>query len=167
MRTVIGDKRCFAIEYEIQPSISHVMGSMRLWLEGMFIGAIEDVNVLSAILYQLEGLSPETHENSTFIDKSASDIHELVYSEDALDNVNYCFTPNGVCDDFSIVVFSHNGYFYFIWRLNDNPFFTYPDYPKDIQSARVSIDKYQKIVMDFEKVIREARSKLVGRMSGA
>lgn len=157
MRTVIGDKRCFAIEYEILPSVSHVMGNMRLWLQGIFIGAIEDVNILSAILRQLKSLSPEWRENSAFFDKAADYIYDFVWSEDIQDNINYCFTPGEAFDDFSIVVFSYNGYFYFIWRLNDNPYFTYPDYPKDIQSARVSISDYRKIVIDFEKIIQGAR----------
>jgi len=157
MRAMIGDKRCFAIEYELQPSVSHVMGSMRLWLQGIFIGAIEDVNILSAILFQLKTLSSEWRENCAFIGKAADFIYDLVYSEDAPDNINYCFTPGEAFDDFSIVVFSHNGYFYFIWRLNDNPYFKYLDYPKDTQSAKVLISDYRKIVVAFEKAIQEAQ----------
>lgn len=157
MRVIIGDRKCFAVEYEIQPSVSHVMGNIRLWLQGVFIGSIEDINILSSILCQLKSLSPQWRENSTFFDKTADYIYDLVWSEDGQDNINYCFTPGEAFDDFSIVVFSHNGYFYFIWRLNDNPYFTYPDYPKDTQSARVSISNYRKIIRDLEKVIQEAR----------
>jgi len=59
MRTVIGDKNRFAIEYEIQSRKVCVMGTMRLWIEGIFIGAIQDVNILSAILCRLETPSPK------------------------------------------------------------------------------------------------------------
>lgn len=157
MRAVIGDKRCFAIEYEIQPSVSHVMGSMRLWLQGNFIGAIEDVNILSAVLCQLKSLNSEWRENNVLIDKAADYIYDLVYTQDIQDNINYCFTPGEAFDDFSIVVFSYKGYFYFVWRLNNNPYFKYPNYPTDTQSARVSINNYHKIVMDFEKEIQEVQ----------
>jgi hypothetical protein len=155
MRKVIGNKKLFAIEYEIQPGVSHVMGNVRLWLEGVYIGAIEDVNILSAILCQLEVPRPEIHENCGFVDKDADDVYELVYVNDVLENARHSFTPGEAFDDFSIVVFSCDGYFYFVWKLEDNAYFSYPDYPEGVQSGRVSISEYYETVSEFSKVLSQ------------
>ncbi len=156
MRAIIGDQQRFAIEYEIQPSVSHVMGTVRLWLEGQYLGAIQDKNILSAISCQLGSLSPEFHENAAFLNKSASDVFDLVYSEEHLEAGVHCFTPGEAFDDFSIVAFFHDGAFYFIWKLDDDPHFAYPGYPKGFQTARVSIDEYRRVVGLFKEAIEKA-----------
>jgi hypothetical protein len=43
---LIGQKTSFGFEYDIQSRNSHVMGNMRLWIEGKYIGAYDDVNIM-------------------------------------------------------------------------------------------------------------------------
>jgi len=65
----------------------------------------------------------------------------------------YYFTPGEAFDDFSIILYACNGNFNFIWKLHEDPFFEYPDYPEGIQSAQVCINEYQTIVAEFKKII--------------
>jgi len=154
MRTVIGDKSRFAIEYEIQSKKAHVMGTMRLWIEGIFIGAIQDVNILSAILCHLETPSPKIQGYYYFNKITFEDIYYLIYRNDDPNDAQYCFDPGESFDDFWIIYYCDNDYYNFIWRLHDNPYFEYPNYPTEVQNARVAVDEYHKIVMAFGCAIR-------------
>lgn len=151
--TLIGDKNCFGIEYAIQSRNSHTMGNLRMWLGGMYIGAIDDVNILTSILFELEGLDPQTIDGSVFSGMASDVIYESVKSESDSNCDKYYFTPGEGFDDFSIVAYTSNGTFNFIWKLHDDPYFEYPDYPEGIQSAQVSVNEFQKIVMKFKEVL--------------
>lgn len=153
MRTLIGDKGGFGIEYEIQSSDSHVMGNMRLWLGGKYVGAFDDVNILSVALFQLEGVDSKRIDGCEFVDEAAGKVYEIIESGDIPDNRRYLLMPGEAFDDFSIYWYACNGNLYFVWKLIDNPFFEYPDYPRGIQSAQVSIDEFLRIVAEFRKTI--------------
>jgi hypothetical protein len=98
MVNLIGDKNNFGVEYQIHPSRSHVMGNMRLWLGGKFVGAFEDVDMLGIALYQLEGgvELKECHLPNMVADQ----IYALMISED-IPNVRH-FMPGPAFDDFII-----------------------------------------------------------------
>lgn len=155
MCTLVGDKNGFGIEYKIQSRNSHVMGNMRLWLEGKYIGAFEDVNILTTVLIKLEAFGPEFVDSDDFIGMSPMQVYEHVKAEGNCDSDRFYFTPGEAFDDFSIVVYSKDGYFNFIWKLHDDPYFQYPDYPKGIQSARISVEEFHKVVMEFKKIISD------------
>lgn len=153
MCNLIGEKNSFGFEYNIQSRNSHVMGNTRLWIDGKYIGAFDDVNILSAILYQFEGLELKNTDGCKFTNKTVYEIYESINSETVPDSYRYHFSPGPAFDDFLIVTYVCNGKIFFIWKLVDNPFFEYPDYPEDIQSAWVSVDEFRKVVAEFKSII--------------
>jgi hypothetical protein len=153
MQALIGDKNSFGIEYSIQSRNSHVMGNMRLWFEGRYIGAFDDVNILSSILFELEGLDPQIVDGGAFIGRAADEIYKYVKSGDNPNCDKYYFTPGEAFDDFSIVVYAYEGNFYFIWKLHDDSYFEYSHYPEGIQSAQISVSDFRDVVMQFKTVL--------------
>jgi len=158
MRNLIGDKSSFGIEYEIVPSNPR-LGYMRLWLEGKYIGEIEDIHVLSASLYQLE-IDPTSIEGCQFINESPEKIYELMCLTSTTDTYKYVCSPGEAFDDFRIYWYTCNGKLYFVWGLVDEPFFEYPGYPRGVQSAMVPVDEFQRIVAEVTKIIDIARTKV-------
>ena len=155
MRNLIGDKNSFGIEYEIQSvdyyesGKPYVMGHMRLWLEGKYIGAIEDVDMIDAAWWVLEGGG--RRKECQFSNMVAGEIYELKIT-DGLSGVYSC-QPGPSFDDFVILQYVCNGKIYFIWKLEDKPFSQYQDYPRDVQSAVVSVEEYRRVVAELGEII--------------
>jgi hypothetical protein len=163
---LIGDKNSFGIEYAIQSRNSHVMGNMRLWFEGGYIGAFDDVNILSSILFELEGLDPKIIDGGAFIGRTVDEIYEYVKSGDNPNCDKYYFTPGEAFDDFSIVAYACEGNFNFIWKVHDDSYFEYSHYPEGIQSAQVSVSDFREVVMKFKKVLSEESASSLDRAKG-
>ncbi|MDR2207758.1 MAG: hypothetical protein LBE22_02125, partial [Azoarcus sp.] len=45
----------------------------------------------------------------------------------------------------------------FVWKLSDKPNLNYPDYPKEVQSAVISVDEYREVVAEFVRVIEDCQ----------
>jgi len=125
-----------------------------LWIEGKYIGAFDDVNILSSILFELEGLDPEIVDGEVFAGLACRDIYEIIKTQDNCSGDKYYFTPGEAFDDFSIVVYAQGGNFNFIWKLHSNPYFEYLEYSKDIQSAQVSVIEFRRAVLSFGKILK-------------
>ncbi|MCP4088214.1 MAG: hypothetical protein GY746_00250 [Gammaproteobacteria bacterium] len=160
MCKLIGDKNNFGFEYEISPSVSHVMGNMRLWIEGRYIGSFDDTNILPTIIHQFEGLEEFNLDGCKFQNMGVHEIYDLIISDSIPDSYNYLFSPGEAFDDFIIIAFVCNGEIVFIWSLVENPFFEYSDYPKGIQSARVPVDVFKKNVRLFVEIISNQQKRL-------
>ena len=161
MRNLIGDKNSFGLEYEIQSVYynesggPYIMGHARLWFEGKYIGAFEDVDMLGVLLCQLKWR--DNLEECQFSNMVADEIYELMVSEDVPD---VCpLAPGPPFDDFVTFWYICNGKFHFIWKLVDEPFFQYPDYPKDVQTAEVSVEEYRRVVAEFGEIIESIYKK--------
>lgn len=153
MSNLIGKKSSFGFEYNIRSRHHHIMGNMRLWIEGKYIGAFDDLNILSAIFLQFEGLELKNIDGYKFLGKKDEEIYYELVDDHSLDNWRYNFSPGESFDDFIILTYICDDRITFIWKLVDNPYFEYSDYPKDIQSAQVSVDEFQKVVMEFKKIL--------------
>lgn len=153
---IVGDSNIFAIEFNIHASLSHhVMGQIRLWFNDLYLGDFEDINILGVTLYQLERLSKMNDNGDSFEDISEEDVYNLIHSEDNLDGNGCYFSPGESFDDFSIVVYNHDGVLKFIWKLLETPFYKYSDYPKGIKFAKVSVEYFSQTVAEFKKVIMD------------
>lgn len=164
MRRFVGEKGSFGFEYEIMSRSRYaksgdyfVLGKTRLWIEGKYIGAFDDVNILSAIQYQFEGLELKDMDGCEFLGKPADEVFESIDSEAVPDSRRYLLSPGEAFDDFTIFTYICNDIIYFIWKLIDEPFFEYPGYPQGVQSGQVPVDEYRKVVMEFKKIITEFR----------
>jgi hypothetical protein len=153
MRNLIGSKDGFGIEYEIHPGDYGLMGNMRLWFGGRYVGSFDDVNILSVTSSYLGGLKMEN--GCHFINEAASDVYDLISDqlETIPDSYGYvCFNGAGF-DDFIVYGYACDDKFYFVWKLVDSPAFEHPGYPKDVQSADVSIDEFRRVVAEYERII--------------
>ena len=161
MRYLIGKKENFAIEFNIQSERynRHLFGGIRLWLNGKYLGAYQDINILSVTWYQLELLTKDTNiENNDFAKKSDKEVFDFIKSGDNLEGGRYFLCLGEGFDDFSVVVYRFNDMIKFIWKLyDDRPFssFQYEDYPHSIQSAEIEINEFHKIVTEFKTKLDE------------
>jgi len=160
MRNLIGDKNSFGIEYEIQSieyyigtSKPYVLGHVRLWLEGKYIGAYEDIDILGVASWALEG--GESMKECQFLNMTAENIYELMITE-GIPGVCHC-DLGPPTDDFVTLFYVYNGKVHFVWKIVDEPCFQYPDYPKDVQSAAVSVEEYRRVVSEFVRIVEDAR----------
>lgn len=156
-KLIIGDKMRFAIEYEIQKGGRYVMGRLRLWLSGQYIGAYDDIAMLSAILFQMEGVEITKLEGCEFLKETANRIYDLIESNVAFDSRRHLLMLGESFDDFSIYWFYCKGNLHFVWKLTDSPVFAYPDYPKGVQYAQISVEEFIMVVSELRKVINLAK----------
>jgi len=153
MTKIIGDKEAFGIEFEIPNKDRYAMGRMRVWIEGWYLGAFDDVDMLGSIQRQLFGLESSSPVGCEFIGQSTDSIFETIDAKEPEERWRYIFSPGPPFDDFFIIVYVCNEVLYFVWKLEDEPFFDYPGYPKGLQSAKVSVSEYREVVSEFGRVI--------------
>lgn len=142
---IIGDKEILAFEYFIEKREPYIMGRFKLWLNNCYIGSYESNQMILSIFSQLNrlrnlnNLLPETLKK------------EEAYNYITTNNGNYLLSLGEGFDDFIIYVYYLDGDFYFIWELLFSPFFICPNYPKGIQSAKVSKDFLFEILLEIKK----------------
>lgn len=153
MTCLIGEKEVFGIEYEISSKDRFVMGRMRVWIEGNYLGAFDDLDMLGSAQLQFKDLDSTSPDGCEFVGKSPERICDLIDAKSPEDRWRYVFSPGPSFDDFFIIVYTCNDVIYFVWKLEDQPFFDYPGYPKDVQSAKVPAGSYRKVVAAFGRVI--------------
>ncbi|MDR2209577.1 MAG: immunity 42 family protein, partial [Azoarcus sp.] len=147
MRNFIGKKNSFGIEYEIRSVNSYVFGKVRLWLEGKYVGAFDDIYILTDTSCYLDGEDLRLgNECQFFVNEKADKIFELILSDAIPDSDSYRFSPGIPFDDFTIRCYKSNDKLHFVWKLSDKPNLNYPDYPKEVQSAVISVDEYREVV---------------------
>ena len=144
---LIGDRKEFAIEYQINKHDSHLLGNLCLWIGNVRIGYYDEETLLLVTKSALEGIDEklEKIKRKDLSEKNKEDLFEQMYSSET-ENGIYLVTPGESFDDFSIFTFSYEDTLYFCWKLNENPFFDYEDYPKDIQLKTVPIAVFKKIL---------------------
>ncbi|KEQ11796.1 hypothetical protein [Endozoicomonas numazuensis] len=147
---VIGNKYTFAINYEIESVSPSIMGRVCLWVGNTCIGTIDDTNLLSVTLYQLKKMNPVMLDGTQFRGLKESQIYQTIKSDNNLELDRYFMSFGESFDDFSIVAYFLDGFMCFIWILLDHPFFTYINYPKDIQFAKVPINVFSEVIAQFE-----------------
>lgn len=154
----VGNKNNFAIEFRIRTErySNDLFGWLRFWLGGKYVGAYDNLCILSVTLHALEQFIKKDIETEDFNGLSKQDIYQFIKFEDIPGLGKYWFTPGGDSfDDFSIIVYSHHEMYNFIWKLYEDPFFEYKDYPKGFQFAKVSIDDFKEVVKDFGKQLNQ------------
>jgi hypothetical protein len=156
MRNLIGSKARFGIEYEIHPGDSHILGNMRLWLEGQYNGSFEDVTMLASVAFLLEDSDRRMPDGRIFANEAADQVYGRI---DALPDGNghayVCLSGEGF-DDFITYGYTRDDKIHFVWKLCDEPSFEHPGYPEGVQSATVSVDEFRSVVAEFAAAIELA-----------
>lgn len=150
--TLIGNKKSFAIEYSFSDSKSKI-GRMRLWVNGYYIGAFEDENILSVASYSLKKFTwPEVDKDIKSI-ANEKDIHNQIISGNDFENGEYFLSLGEAFDDFSLIGYVQNSNFIISWELSEAPFFDYPNYPNGIISIKVLIEDFNEVVSQFCEIV--------------
>jgi hypothetical protein len=156
---LIGNKDSFAIEFsvDLERHTHNLCGWHRLWLGGKYVGAYEDICIFGVTLNELEHFVKLNINTKSFDGLSKRDIYRFIKFEDIPGLGKYWFTPGGDSfDDFSMVVYSDDETYKFIWKLRRKPFFDYKNYPKKgLQSAEVPIKDFKQVIENFRKQIEQ------------
>ena len=151
MTQIVGDIDIFAIEFDVQSRSTKLMGMVRIWLSGKYLGAIEDINILTVTLHQLERVFYSKLYDKHLGELNPKDAYCLI-KEDRVEGAGKHFLSLGESfDDFSVVLYGCDENLIFVWKLNEDHFFDYPGYPAGIQYALVPIDCFAKTVEKFKK----------------
>lgn len=143
---IIGDKPVMAIEYMVTQKKPYIMGNLILWMNGVYIGAFEDEQMLLNIAYSLERLLTNISDNDAFNNLSRDEIYHLLNKE----NEGHLVNLGEGFDDFLIYSYVTGDELNFIWNLLNDPFFTYPSYPDGLQFAKISKNFLIDVVEQFK-----------------
>lgn len=152
MISVIGDKSSFAIEFKVRNECysHHLFGSIRIWLNGWYIGAYDDACILTAVSHALASFLKLNLDTDEFDGMAVEDIYHYIKFQDRPGLGKYWFSMGSDSfDDFSVVVFCTKNKYHFIWKLNENSFFDYKDYPAGFLFACVSIEEFKQVYSKF------------------
>ncbi len=158
-----GNKEHFAVEIEKDPTyLFPGYAKVRIWAEGLYLGDFDDVAYLSALFASLEGdmerikvlplscqcMSPEEVFIERFDRQDESD-----YKEE-LDSYNMLCTDT--FDDFLVLGYQTNDEkMIWVWRLCEDHYSNYPDYPPGILTARLNIASVVDVVHRAKSYLKE------------
>ncbi len=150
MRT-IGSKEIFAIEMEITTVKPYLMGKLCLWIGGVRVGTFDDEVMLLTIKSSLDSFLNEFDEikNPEFTRMTDEDLFSLMYSDD-FDNSPYLLHLGESFDDFSFFAFTAEDEVHFVWKLQDKPYFSYPNYPEGVIHKKVKIKEIAEVIQNVD-----------------
>lgn len=93
MTRMAGDKDVFGVEFDLISRDRYAMGRMRVWIEGRYIGAFDDVDMLNSLQFQFKGRELEIPDGCEFLGKPAEDIFGLINEKAPEDVGRYVFSP--------------------------------------------------------------------------
>lgn len=159
MSELIGNKTEFAVEYHILKEEPFVIGNIRLWIGGKYVGYFDSPTMLGVAVQSLIGvverygkftipgsLNMTAHEISKKIDSGElSDIHKLTITE--------------TFDDFLIDIYENNSSLVFNWKLTEDSCLEYPDYDHELNTFSVQKKIFKDITYKFKNSIEKIQKK--------
>lgn len=149
---LIGNKESFAIEWTNNKSqVSPVL----VWIGGDYLGTLEDSQPLGVVCHQLVKLS----NNLKYIGFSAG-VTDSVDTFDALladESGRHLVSLGDTFDDFCILAYTNQNDIYFIWRLESDPFFNYPNYGREIKSFKVHVPVFLEVLSMFRDSLEDMK----------
>jgi len=161
MSTLIGNKNNFAIEYSIVQLLPHLMGNIRLWIGGYYVGYYDSPIILGTAASELDTIRQSygemTIENIKNIDPK--DIEKSIYSDES-DEINQNMRSLMLADstdDFLLYLYEDGDQLVFFWKLLEDHDLDYPNYDYELHTFPVSKYVYDKIVKEFSVKIKMLR----------
>jgi len=143
---IIGKKEVMAIEYRLTQKKPYIMGNLILWMDGVYIGAFEEEQMLLNIAYGLERLATDISSNDRLNHLGKDEIYHLLNKN----NQGHLVNLGEGFDDFLVYSYVTDNELNFIWNLLDEPFFTYPSYPSGLGFAKVPKEFLIDVVEEFK-----------------
>ena len=137
---LFGNKKKFAIECSINQAKPHLLGQVRLWICGIYLGYFDEEVMLNNFLHSINNLNERLNNlnDITLKNKSISNLFDEIYNTHN-DNGKYLFIPIESFDDFEIFILTQESEIHFFWQLIEEPFFKYDNYPSGKQHSTVDI----------------------------
>lgn len=155
-KTIIGKPQEFAIEYSVVKFLGYIpYGGCRLWLEGNFLGDIEDFTLLTSVeafVYPIIETKDSFCLDASFLNFSEFDIFKRMKNGE----INgHSYLPIEGFDAFYNYVYYRKDFFHFLWMLNPDrkDWEDYENFPTDFFSAKVSRYTYEHVVLEFRKYL--------------
>lgn len=155
MTNLIGNKTQFGIEYEVTSTEDGRLGRIRLWLDGKYLGSIDDIGILSVTVNQLGRLLEKPDSGEEFLEKSSDEILELSKAGSIENGGRLLISLGESFDDFYVLAFRNRENIRFFWKLNESSFFSYHNYPPHVMCADVPVEQIRRVVSDFERAIEK------------
>lgn len=160
----IGNPETFAVEFTIWSIESaNVYGGCRLWMEGKYLGDIEEPAYLSIVSRELKNLIENFDPSETKGDfndvplpKSVREFIEISENENIKWNVGLI---GETFDNFRQTYYQQGKKFIFYWCLSpDNKEFRksynrVADFPDTVQRAEIEIDILKEVSAEFENTL--------------
>lgn len=153
MSLLIGDKSTFAIETSFEHLGERPFGNVLIWLGDRYVGAYEDPVPLLTFLASLKRIPDLSVEAGSVFLRSGDAFFDGVMEGTMADGDKYRLSLGESFDDFSVLGYRDRSAIRIIWRLHEQPYFQYPNYPRGLQSASVAADVFAGVVAGFEAAI--------------
>lgn len=140
-------KNNFAIEFELYEKNYALL---RLIFDGKFIGTLETETYLPSFIYSLECILNNDYYNENITDINYKD---FFFIENEITNI-YRVTLEESFDDFTKRVIRNNSDLYFLFCLEDNPFFSYDIDIKEY-FTKVSIIDFLSVLNSFKEAVND------------
>jgi hypothetical protein len=156
---LIGNKKCFAIEYHINAEEPYLLGFFCLWLNGLLLGAIDEEIMLEshAHLLQLKiSLLCEGKLNckEQLLDNTAEQILDY-FNNQKKDNGLNLFNLPGSFDDFNMYIYEYDSKVFIVWKLFEETYYQYGQEYQGIHVSSMLIEDFTSVVNGFISVIRK------------
>ena len=113
---------------------------------------MEDCQIITIVSNQLQSLLDRV--NILGFDKNEKWDNSDVFNQLLIEcSGKHIVSLGDTFDDFCIRAYVQRDSFYFFWRLESSPFFTYSDYGNDVKSGVVSVWELKNVLSNFQKAI--------------
>lgn len=147
---LFGNKQCFAIEIEMESAFSR-FGKILLWFNGIPMGTWDEEAMIGVPIYSLSHI--EECFSDVFESRTAEEIYSSIKLENNVEYGVFYKSLGDTFDDFSIAAYLSKGKVFFVWVLNDEPFFEYKNYPKEVVMVAVPLQEYQKVIFECKEFL--------------
>ncbi len=142
-----GRKKVFAVEW-CERSVMNGIARLRLWIGNNYLGTLEEPQMYGVVFGQLRrAINNRAELKLGYIASKKEDIFQVLLSEES---GKYLLSFGEAFDDFCIFGFVHESKMYFVWQLETEPFFSYPNYKREVIMCSVPILEIESVILKCE-----------------
>lgn len=147
MNTVtIGKKDRFGIEYALIPSKLALLGSVRVWFNGLWIGDNQYTFLIGSLCERLNSLRGVRRTRSSLLYADDSEVPTFQHLHG-----RSSWSFGEAFDDFSFVYYAvaKTERLHWVWRSHEEIRQRYPDYPAGLHRESVDFAEYDDVLGEF------------------
>lgn len=102
---------------------NNLLFPIKININGLSFGTFDSPTYMPSFIYSLQRLIQSKEDSNQFFDR-INFLEKFFINNELVDN--YHFTLEETFDDFAIRCAKNNKFIFFLFQLDENPFFTYP-----------------------------------------